>query len=46
MIDEKCEHMKPITCLTGFKTNDYKAVTGSKDGALKVSFEVKKINFI
>ncbi|KAM7351481.1 valois isoform 1-T3 [Cochliomyia hominivorax] len=36
MIDEKCEHMKPITCLTGFKTNVYKAVTGSKDGALKI----------
>ncbi|XP_037806193.1 protein valois [Lucilia sericata] len=36
LIGEKCEHMKPITCLAGFKTNDYKAVTGSKDGALKI----------
>ncbi|TMW39250.1 hypothetical protein DOY81_015656, partial [Sarcophaga bullata] len=35
LIGDKCEHMKPITSMTKFKTNDQKAVTGSKDGALK-----------
>ncbi|KAI8118758.1 Protein valois [Lucilia cuprina] len=33
---DECEHMKPITCLTGFKTNVHKAATGSKDGVLKI----------
>lgn len=37
LIGEKCEHMKPITSMASFKTNPNKAVTGGKDGALKVT---------
>ncbi|XP_005188139.2 protein valois [Musca domestica] len=36
LIGEKCEHMKPITCLTGFQSNQHKAATASKDGAIKI----------
>ncbi|XP_073823302.1 valois [Musca autumnalis] len=36
LIGEKCEHMKPITCLTNFPSNQHKAATGSKDGTLKL----------
>ncbi|XP_036320970.1 protein valois isoform X2 [Rhagoletis pomonella] len=35
LIGEKCEHMRPITCLN-VKTNAEHAITGSKDGTLKV----------
>ncbi|XP_061390236.1 protein valois [Musca vetustissima] len=36
LIGEKCEHMRPITCLSNFPSNQHKAVTGSKDGTLKI----------
>ncbi|XP_067621491.1 protein valois isoform X2 [Eurosta solidaginis] len=35
LIGEKCEHMRPITCMS-LATNIDHAVTGSKDGTLKV----------
>ncbi|XP_067621490.1 protein valois isoform X1 [Eurosta solidaginis] len=35
LIGEKCEHMRPITCMS-LATNIDHAVTGSKDGTLKL----------
>ncbi|XP_054741417.1 protein valois [Anastrepha obliqua] len=35
LIGDKCEHMRPVTCMN-VKANMEHAITGSKDGALKV----------
>ncbi|XP_075150175.1 valois [Haematobia irritans] len=35
-IGERCEHMKPITSLATCKANQNSAITGSKDGCIKI----------
>lgn len=39
LIGEKCEHVKPISCMDIMKSNVNKAVTGSNNGTLKVNIQ-------